>query len=77
MTIKQRLSRLAIAAVRIGKVSGSLMVLAALLWLLAQVARNPAQLLVLVGFLMLVGVWLILYAALVVSAQCDDEEGKR
>jgi len=29
------------------------------------------------GFLILVGIWIIIYAACVVSAQCDDEEGKR
>jgi hypothetical protein len=29
------------------------------------------------GFLILVGVWLIVYAACCVAGMCDDEEGKR
>ncbi len=29
------------------------------------------------AFLILCGAWLILYAACVVAAQCDDEEGRR
>jgi len=77
MTAKQRLSRLFAAAVKTGKVGAAITIAASLLWLLAQVARDPVQLLMLIGFLMLVGIWIVIYAACVVAGQCDDEEGKR
>lgn len=76
MTAKQRLSRLFAAAVKTGKVGAAITIAASLLWLLAQVARDPVQLLMLI-FLMLVGVWIVIYAAWCVAGQCDDEEDRR
>lgn len=38
---------------------------------------SVGSILLIAGFLVLVGVWILVYAACVVAGMCDDEEGKR